>query len=227
MFCAQKAVNSASALPTSLGKLAFLTHRILLPFTVCMGKAEKSGAGTSPAEFHRCSRDRGLVKWHPGHGSARPEVGRGCKVWHGRLCLQVCWAQWITGQRPGAVPESSVTRSTERDNRRARMKESSLRLWNKVGGWGASEANPSECQTARHRGDKKWGVSADKRQLEQVTGGRTPVGIRCCWCSGILPGVVSHAPESLEIGAGPLPPSHPQTNFAFTHTWRNTEVPFP
>lgn len=40
MFCAQKAVKSASVFPNSLGKLAFLTHRILLSFTVCMSKAK-------------------------------------------------------------------------------------------------------------------------------------------------------------------------------------------
>ena len=59
------------------------------------------------------------------------------------------------GGGPGAVPESSVTRRAERNKRCARVEESSLRLWNKVEGVRASEANPSECQTGRPRGDKK------------------------------------------------------------------------
>ena len=60
VFCAQKAVNSASMLPTTLGELVF-SLRIVLPFAVCIDKAEPSGAETSPTEFHRSSRDCGLV----------------------------------------------------------------------------------------------------------------------------------------------------------------------
>lgn len=36
MFCAQKAVNSASVLPNGRGALAFLTLRLALPFAVCI-----------------------------------------------------------------------------------------------------------------------------------------------------------------------------------------------
>lgn len=122
MFCAQKGGDSASVLPNSLGKLVFLTHRNCTSFHSAHEQdRETLGAGASPAKFHRCSRDPQVGWGHPGPASQRPEVGMGYRVWRGKLCLQVCWAEWIPGGGPGAMPKSLVTRSAERNKNCARV----------------------------------------------------------------------------------------------------------